>query len=450
MNKIKLLLLVFLFLLNINVVNAESVKLYDYLLDNAVYDNIESEYVKRNGIDFSLPSSNIIGEEKNTNGLGLYISYKSKDDKYPMAYFRGNLTNNFAIFGNFCFQIIRTTENGGIKLLYAGPIENGKCNATGDSPHIGKYSYGSENSKKYLQYAYYDEESDTVLDSIIKEKVDDWFSSYMLDYIDNIEDSPFRNDLSTGVINAYLIRDRLYSGEDSPNYKCPLEYSYTVSSEIGNGLLKYPVAIINADDLTFAGGKLKTITPELQENVPFIFINVSYWAMSPYAPNKLMYPNTKNSINDNLITYMVGARPYLAIKNNAVIESGTGTRDNPFVLSFPTLHTITADSNITINKTSAYKGEKITFNVFDKEGFKIDKIFFNNNDSNVDIDYKLVNNNYSFLMPDFDLSISVSYVVDESYTPHTDIEYSSSNKNIYLVVVCLSIIGIYLTKKSKL
>lgn len=331
MKKVKYFLILLLFFSYYRVNALE--KLYDKLLDNAVYDNIESEYVKGDGIDFSLPSSNISGEEKNTNGLGLYIYSSTKNDQYPIVYYRGNIDNNYIILKDFCFQIVRTTDTGGIKVMYAGLHNDFKCNNSLDELHIGKVSYGINNSKNYLQYAYLDEFGN-ITSSTIKEKVDEWFSQNMIDYLDNIEDSPFCNDLSVGVINAYLIRDELYSGANPPRLSCPKEYSYTVDSSKGNGLLKYPVGIINATDLTLAGGKLKTVTPELQENVPYIFINVSYWSMSPYAPNKLMYPNTKNSINDNLITYMAGARPYLSIKNNTFITHGDGSKENPYRLSF--------------------------------------------------------------------------------------------------------------------
>lgn len=325
-------LLIIVSIFSFSGVNAKE-KLYDKLYENAVYDNIKSTYVDGEGIDFSLPSSNISGEDENTNGLGIYLYSSTKDDTYPILYYRGSVQNNFVVFGDFCFQIVRTTETGGIKLLYAGVFKYNKCESSLDDLHIGKVSYGENNNKTYLQYAFYDDEGN-IVDSTIKTKVDEWFVTYMLDFLDYIEDSPFCNDLSPGVINAYLIRDRLYSGSNPPNYNCPYEYSYTVSKSNGNGLLKYPVAIINADDLTLAGGKLKTITPELQVNVPYIFINVSYWSMSPYAPNKLMYPNTKNSINDNLITYQAGVRPYLSIKNDAYINSGDGTRDNPYIIDF--------------------------------------------------------------------------------------------------------------------
>ncbi len=38
---------------------------------------------------------------------------------YPVIYYRGNVTNN-VYFEGHCWQIIRTTETGGTKLVYNG------------------------------------------------------------------------------------------------------------------------------------------------------------------------------------------------------------------------------------------------------------------------------------------------------------------------------------------
>ena len=126
MKKVKLLLIIVIIFRYCRVNALE--KLYNHLLDDAVYDDIKSTYVEGDGIDFSLPSSNIVGEKQNTNGLGLYIYSNSKNSKYPIVYYRGNVDNNYVIFGDFCFQIVRTTDTGGIKIMYAGPHKDNKCN----------------------------------------------------------------------------------------------------------------------------------------------------------------------------------------------------------------------------------------------------------------------------------------------------------------------------------
>ena len=81
-----------------------------------------------------------------TNGLGVYTLSQTKSSTYPVYYYRGNVTNNNVIFGNFCWKIIRTTNTGGVKLIYNGIPNNGVCNATGEAIEIGKSVFNVESS----------------------------------------------------------------------------------------------------------------------------------------------------------------------------------------------------------------------------------------------------------------------------------------------------------------
>ena len=88
---------------------------------DAMMDNIASTYVSNEtGIDFSQVSSN-------RNGLGIYIRTGTENNPYPIYYYRGAVTNNNVLFGGFCWKIVRTTETGGIKLLYNGTSNNNEC-----------------------------------------------------------------------------------------------------------------------------------------------------------------------------------------------------------------------------------------------------------------------------------------------------------------------------------
>lgn len=51
-------------------------------------------------------------------------------------------TSNFAYFANFCWQIVRTTETGGTKLVFYGEKdEEGKCSTTSKASLSGEYNY---------------------------------------------------------------------------------------------------------------------------------------------------------------------------------------------------------------------------------------------------------------------------------------------------------------------
>ena len=106
----------------------------DSILDNAVIDNIASTYVTSStGINFNAVSSS-------TNGQGLYIRAGTENDMYPIYYFRGAVDNNHVLFANFCWRILRTTDTGGVKLIYDGVPSGGECNNTGADTQLSSTS----------------------------------------------------------------------------------------------------------------------------------------------------------------------------------------------------------------------------------------------------------------------------------------------------------------------
>ena len=59
------------------------------------------------------------------------------------------------IFNNMCWQMIRTTETGGIKMIYNGDVVDGKClNTRGDHKGIVQSGYGSQSQNIASSYLY--------------------------------------------------------------------------------------------------------------------------------------------------------------------------------------------------------------------------------------------------------------------------------------------------------
>ena len=97
-----------------------------------------------------------------STGNGIYYIDSTKKDEFPIHFYRGNVSNNNVVFGNYCWDIVRTTDTGGIKLLYNGvPAADGSCNNKGQNSIIGSskvstnlyslavagYMYGSDEYK---------------------------------------------------------------------------------------------------------------------------------------------------------------------------------------------------------------------------------------------------------------------------------------------------------------
>ena len=75
------------------------------------------------------------------------------------------------IFGGFCWQMIRTTDTGGVKMIYNGTPTNGKCNNTGEDQQIGKSYYNGYSSVSFVGYMY-----NTVYSTNFKGNVDSVYS----------------------------------------------------------------------------------------------------------------------------------------------------------------------------------------------------------------------------------------------------------------------------------
>lgn len=311
--KKKILLLFFLMIIPTRVWGKN---LYDELMEHATLDNERSEYVASpSGINFKESSGN-------TNGRGLYIIGETINKEYPIVYFRGDVENNYIIYQNFCWQMVRTTSTGGIKIMYAGIPHNNMCLNEKEALTIGKSSYNDKNQVPKYGWTYQENEQEA--SSLAKQFLDDWYEENLLGMEEELEDTIWCNDRRMKN-NDFIAKERLEAG--NPTLSCEQADSYTVSNETGNQKLKYPVGIITGDELVYAGEVLKEETPNTYVNIFY-----SYWSMTPYAPNKMMYPNSKGMLNRYTFTYQAGIRPMISLKTNSIVVSGLGTRMSPFIV----------------------------------------------------------------------------------------------------------------------
>lgn len=86
---------------------------------NLLYDKIK---------DLSTNSSNFI--KKYDGDTSAFIGNKG------IYYYYGAAQNNNVMFANYCWKIVRTTDTGGVKLLYNGVPTNGSCSNTGEASQL--------------------------------------------------------------------------------------------------------------------------------------------------------------------------------------------------------------------------------------------------------------------------------------------------------------------------
>ena len=293
--------------------------------------------------DFSKTSCSS-GCDESTVGI-----YESQDDLGTTYYFRGDVTNNYVYFANYYWRIIRINGDGGIRMIYDGtvPHDNGE---TSTDRQIGTSAFNSSNntSNAYVGYKYgnssgttYDETHANTSNSTIKQAIDSWYKTNISDkgFSSYLVDSIYCNDrsLSSGSgIGTEIGAVFSFSNRTSnPTLYCKQDNDkFTVNTSKGNGSLQYPIGLITADELIYAGAS--TSSTNTNNNL-YLSTGSSYYTMTPYLFHAQF--RATNSIFSNFVSFSTvtksnGVRPVITLNGNTKLQ-GTGTKNDPFRLPDP-------------------------------------------------------------------------------------------------------------------
>ncbi len=299
--------------------------LYTEIAKSAVLDNIQSEFVTATtGIDFNAISSD-------TNGKGVYTLSSTKDDAYPVHYYRGAVTNNNVKFAGLCWKIVRTTETGGVKLIYNGsPDTNGYCtNTTGTTTQIGTSTFNdNKTSSEYVSYMI-----NNATNSVMKVAIDSWYRANMTSYTKKLEDTVWCNDRSVAKTEEnnsdFGAYNRVHTTK-VPSLVCVNDTDkFTVDKANGNGLLTYPVALLTADEAMLAGG-----LTDNENKSYYLYTSQNWWTLSPSTFNNgnayVFGVHTNGNLYGNDVKKMDGVRPSVSLAPNTKFTSGDGTMNSPY------------------------------------------------------------------------------------------------------------------------
>ena len=281
--------------------------------------------------------------------------YKAEDDWGESYYFRGAVTNNWLKFAGYYWRIIRINGNGSIRLIYNG----NDTKQIGDSTQIGNSSFNNlDNDNAYVGYMYGDIGASSYAlthmnnnDSVIKKLLDEWYYTNLKDYDKYISlETSFCGDRTvsssdTGygnISSEYGASLRLrYSGganpQTSPVFKCNDADLYTTTlSNKGNRALTYPIGLITADEIVYAGGMYAALNDSF-----YLFNGQSYWTITPHSHGNAFIPslyktylfdlNFDNGIGSSVSTASIGVRPVINIASDVEL-TGSGTSADPFVV----------------------------------------------------------------------------------------------------------------------
>ena len=286
--------------------------------------------------------------------------YKATENGTDVYYFAGQDTttvpiNNWVKFGknssnqDLYWRIIRTNSDGSIRLLYHGTSTaatdayigtSAFNNLTNDSMYAG-YMYGTSGSQESNRT--------NTNNSKIKAAIDNWYASNMTSYTKYLSTTAVYcsdREVGSGTYSAkgssfyYAAYERVYKNK-TPTYDCTNDNDkFTVDASTGNGKLTYPIALMTADEIAYAGGVYV-------QNAPMWYYTNStlesstgtklWWSLSPgswdgtYAGSWLVLgSDNPGSLYNGNVGVLLGVRPVVSLKTCVKYSTGNGTSETPY------------------------------------------------------------------------------------------------------------------------
>ncbi len=290
-------------------------------------------------IDFSQLSSD-------TNGKGLYYTSTNTENNKVTYYFRGAVENNYVSFAGFDWRIIRINEDGSIRAILNDVINTNAFNDNYDDNAYVGYMYGTAGS---LTYA---ETHKNTNSSTIKTVVDTWYQNNLTSYFSLLADSGFCGDRSvassantwdsedtalgyetnlTYYGGALIMFPDMSSSDVKPQFKCQQSNDlYTTKTATkGNKSLTYPIGLITADEVVYAGG-----SPYTDHDEYYLYSEAPFWTMTPLVFNDYAQTIAVGYIDHgyNDVHDEWGTKPVINLKSTVEVTEGDGTEDNPYVI----------------------------------------------------------------------------------------------------------------------
>ena len=308
---------------NLNTTNTECTLYFDEHVPTAGETILVNYPTKLTRDDFSTTLTNT------TTGT-IYYEDTSKGRTY---YFAGNPTDNWVQFGGFYWRIIRINEDGTIRMIYQGT----SINTNASNASIGTSSFNSANNNNmYVGYMYQNEQVHGLTsNSTIKGVLDTWFQNNLMNEANKIDgNAGFCNDRTLysgsgiGTSTTYYAAYNRLVNNKQPSFECSnsSDLFTTTGSANGNKSLQYPIGLITADEIAYAGGVQNTINNQF-----YLYTETDYWTITPYS-----YPTATGFTMNYIGNFDFGdmrdtldIRPVINLRADLNL-SGSGTSTDPY------------------------------------------------------------------------------------------------------------------------
>ena len=276
--------------------------------------------------------------------------YTSTEDSKTVYYFAGNATDNWVKFGknasnqDLYWRIIRTNSDGGVRLLYHG------TSTTATDAYIGTSAFNSSyNNIAYVSYMYGNLGSvanarENTTDSTIKTIIDNWYKDNLnTNYGKYLSTTAvYCNDRSTSD-NTYFGAYTRLSTNKTPSYDCAAtEDKFTVDSTVGNGKLTYPIALMTADEVSFAGGVYGTNAPawyyynsangSSTGSTWWWLLSPNFWDGSRAGVFFVGGSSFPGSFSGDYVGNTGNVRPAISLKSCIKYSTGNGSASDPYTI----------------------------------------------------------------------------------------------------------------------
>ena len=276
--------------------------------------------------------------------------YTSTEDSKTVYYFAGNATDNWVKFGknasnqDLYWRIIRTNSDGSVRLLYHG------TSTTATDAYIGTSAFNSSyNNIAYVSYMYGNLGSvanarENTTDSTIKTIIDNWYKDNLnTNYGKYLSTTAvYCNDRSTSD-NAYFGAYTRLITNKTPSYDCTAtEDKFTVDSTVGNGKLTYPIALMTADEVSFAGGVYGTNAPtwyyynsangSSTGSTWWWLLSPNFWDGSRAGVFFVGGSSFPGSFSGDYVGNTGNVRPAISLKSCIKYSTGNGSASDPYTI----------------------------------------------------------------------------------------------------------------------
>ena len=284
--------------------------------------------------------------------------YTSTENGTTVYYFAGNATDNWVKFGknasnkDLYWRIIRTNSDGGVKLLYHGTSTTAtdavinastKFNEKYNDPMYVGYMYGTSNATAI--------DRSNTNNSTIKGIIDTWYENNLkTNYTKYLSTTAvYCNDRSvtSGTYSVsssfnYAAHTRLGTNK-TPTYDCTdTNDKFTVDTSTGNGKLTYPIALMTADEVSFAGGlygdNAKTwyyynsAKGSSTGSTWWWLLSPNYWNGSYAFVFNVSGSDDPGYLDSGRVNGPYGVRPAVSLKSCVKTSGGDGSASAPYTI----------------------------------------------------------------------------------------------------------------------